>query len=98
MILENLKISPVSEEYIKGLSQDERIKLYDEIKTECDNKEKEFIANQAKLQQYEEELTKELDNIKTLGLNSEQELQTEISRLDNELTQKCLEYTQIINQ
>lgn len=82
--------------YIESLSQDDRIKLYDEIKKECDANEKEFIANQAKIQQYEQELQNELNNLKELNLNSLEELHAEINRLDTELTNKCLEYTSII--
>lgn len=92
------KLEGERQQYIESLSQDERIKLYDEIKKECDANEKEFIANQAKLQQYEQEYNNELENLKTLGLNNEQELISEISRLDQELTTKCLEYAKLIQQ
>ena len=52
---------------IAGLSQEDKIKLYDEIKNECDSKEKEFIATQAKIQQYQQEYNNELEKIKVLG-------------------------------
>lgn len=99
MFIEMLKSKTSVEErkqYIDSLDQDSRIKLYDEIKKECDANEKEFIANQAKLQQAEQEYQKELDDLKVLGLNSEEELNNEILRLDKELTDKCLEYMNII--
>ena len=94
--LKEIKDETKEKEFIDGLSQEDKIKLYDEIKNECDSKEKEFIATQAKIQQYQQEYNNELEKIKVLGLNSEEELNKEIEKIDKELTEKCLEYNRVI--
>lgn len=99
MTLQELLAYPAEsrKEKIISLSQAEKQSLFKNIQEDCDTREKSYLSNQALLKKSQEELEQEMAKLKEQGINSLEELQAEITRLENDTADKIVEYSKIIN-
>ena len=99
MTLQELLSYPAEsrKEKIISLSQAEKQSLFKNIQEDCDTREKSYLSNQALLKKSQEELEQEMVKLKEQGINSLEELQAEITRLENDTADKIVEYSKIIN-
>lgn len=99
MTLQELLAYPAEsrKEKIMSLSQAEKQSLFKNIQEDCDTREKSYLSNQALLKKSQEELEQEMAKLKEQGINSLEELQAEITRLENDTADKIVEYSKIIN-
>lgn len=99
MTLQELLAYPTEsrKEKIMSLSQAEKQSLFKNIQEDCDTREKSYLSNQALLKKSQEELEQEMAKLKEQGINSLEELQAEITRLENDTADKIVEYSKIIN-
>lgn len=99
MTLQELLAYPTEsrKERIISLSQAEKQSLFKNIQEDCDTREKSYLSNQALLKKSQEELEQEMAKLKEQGINSLEELQAEITRLENDTADKIVEYSKIIN-
>lgn len=99
MTLQELLSYPIEsrKEKIISLSQAEKQSLFKNIQEDCDTREKSYLSNQALLKKSQEELEQEMAKLKEQGINSLEELQAEITRLENDTADKIVEYSKIIN-
>lgn len=99
MTLQELLAYPTEsrKEKIMSLSQAEKQSLFKNIQEDCGTREKSYLSNQALLKKSQEELEQEMAKLKEQGINSLEELQVEITRLENDTADKIVEYSKIIN-
>ena len=99
MTLQELLSYPAEsrKEKIISLSQAEKQSLFKNIQEDCDTREKSYLSNQALLKKSQEELEQEMAKLKEQGINSLEELQAEITRLENDTADKIVEYSKVIN-
>lgn len=98
MSLQELILAQDKEAYLDALSQQDKLALYNEIHTNAEAKSKELVAQETMKKKLEEEYNQELDKLKALGINSEEELETEINLLDSSIKSQVIEYASKLSE
>lgn len=98
MILEQLLQQPKENrrEFLNQLSDENKTILFSEIDKKKKESEEEFIRIETKKKTLESELSELMEKLKTLGINSEEELISEINSKEEQLNSEILKFTEIL--
>lgn len=93
MYLQQLIQAQNKEDYMNSLTQEQKLTLYQEIHNDAEAKSKELVAQETMKAKLEEEYNQELEKLKALGINSEEDLEKEIQKIDSEIKSQVIEYS-----
>ena len=102
MILENIvnqqltKSSEELKEYIHNLSDSDKTTLLSEIEAKKKSAEDEYIRLETMKTKLEEDENAQMERLKTMGINSYQDLDIEINKIEKELDEEIVKYAEAL--
>lgn len=100
MIIENLLAQPKEKmkEYVDNLLDSDKTTLLTEIEKKKKAAEDEFIRLETMKTKLEEDEKIQMDKLKELGINSYEELDTEINKLEDQLNTEIVKYVEALKE
>ena len=100
MIIENLLAQPKEKmkEYVDNLLDSDKTTLLTEIEEKKKAAEDEFIRLETMKTKLEEDEKIQIDKLKELGINSYEELDTEINKLEDQLNTEIVKYAEALKE
>ena len=100
MIIENLLAQPKEKmkEYVDNLLDSDKTTLLTEIEEKKKAAEDEFIRLETMKTKLEEDEKIQMDKLKELGINSYEELDTEINKLEDQLNTEIVKYAEALKE
>ena len=100
MIIEKLLEQPKEKmkEYVDSLSDSDKTTLLTEIEDKKKVAEDEFIRLETMKSKLEEDEKAQMNKLKELGINSYEELDAEISKLEDSLNKEIIKYAEALKE
>lgn len=100
MIIENLLAQPKEKmkEYVDNLLDSDKTTLLTEIEEKKKAAEDEFIRLETMKTKLEEDEKIQMDKLKELGINSYEELDAEINKLEDQLNTEIVKYAEALKE
>lgn len=82
--------------YIEGLSNQDKAALFAEIDNNTKAAQEEFIRLEATNKKLEEDEAAQMEKLKSMGINSYEELDREINRLETQINSEIVNYVEAL--
>lgn len=100
MFIENLKSKSKEEmiEYLNNLSDSDKTALFTEIEQNKKKAEEEYIRLETTKSKLDEDEKEVMDKIKAIGINSYEELESEIKKLEDIINSEIVKYVEALKE